>query len=299
MQDVPFSVAAPDRGELRRRGVEDLEGVAANVGRLHRAEPRTRPEPGRDPRRLRGPDRARPAGVKEQVGVYLDESVISLSLFTPDLDLFDMNRVEVLRGPQGTLFGSGSRVGHGALHHQPARARRDARRSASSAAARVDGGSPGGNVKLGFNVPLGDTAALRVAGYYNRLAGYIDAGAARTCTRQGGRQHRRPHRRARGGHDRAERSPHHHAAPRLPEASTTDGWNRDRRLQHPGQPVHDDAAGGDARRARAVHAARGAVHRQVRARRPEHRLQLRQRGRSPRSPPTPTATSWSSATRPR
>jgi iron complex outermembrane recepter protein len=47
-------------------------------------------------------------GVKEQVGVYLDETVISLSLFTPDLDLFDLNRVETLRGPQGTLFGSGS-----------------------------------------------------------------------------------------------------------------------------------------------------------------------------------------------
>ena len=62
----------------------------------------------------------------EQVGVYLDESVISLSLFTPDLDLFDLNRVETLRGPQGTLFGSGS-VGGTIRLYQPARDRCDRR----------------------------------------------------------------------------------------------------------------------------------------------------------------------------
>jgi outer membrane receptor protein involved in Fe transport len=47
-------------------------------------------------------------GVKEQVGVYLDESVISVSLFTQDLGLFNLSRIETLRGPQATLFGSGS-----------------------------------------------------------------------------------------------------------------------------------------------------------------------------------------------
>src|SRR3546814_18168996 len=47
-------------------------------------------------------------GVKEQVGVYLHESVISLSLFTPDLDLSALNRVEQLRGPQAPLLGPGT-----------------------------------------------------------------------------------------------------------------------------------------------------------------------------------------------
>jgi iron complex outermembrane receptor protein len=106
--DVPFSVAAPTEEVLRDRGVEDIEGVAANVGGLTVQNL----GPGQSQVAIRGVSagqivRDQP-GVKEQVGVYLDESVVSLSLFTPDLDLFDTNRVEVLRGPQGTLFGSGS-----------------------------------------------------------------------------------------------------------------------------------------------------------------------------------------------
>ena len=43
--------------------------------------------------------------------MYLDESPISVALFTPDLELFDLDRFEVLRGPQGTLFGAGSEAG--------------------------------------------------------------------------------------------------------------------------------------------------------------------------------------------
>src|SRR3989304_5410127 len=39
----------------------------------------------------------------------------------------------------------------------------------------IDGGGPGANAKLGFNVPMGDNAAARVAAYYNRLGGYMDA----------------------------------------------------------------------------------------------------------------------------
>ena len=108
LQEVPFSVVAPTEEVLRDRGAETLEDISANVGGFSVQNL----GPGQSQVAIRGVSagqivRDQP-GVKEQVGVYLDESVISLSLFTPDLDLFDMSRVEVLRGPQGTLFGSGS-----------------------------------------------------------------------------------------------------------------------------------------------------------------------------------------------
>src|SRR5213082_3682495 len=111
VQDVPMSVAAPTESELRDRGAENIEDVAANVAGFTVQNL----GPGQSQIAIRGVSsgqivRDQP-GVKEQVGVYLDESVISLSLFTPDLDLFDLSRVEVLRGPQGTLFGSGSESG--------------------------------------------------------------------------------------------------------------------------------------------------------------------------------------------
>src|SRR3954466_8612617 len=111
VQEVPISVAAPTESQLRDRGAETLEDVAANVAGFTVQNL----GPAQSQIAVRGVSsgqivRDQP-GVKEQVGVYLDDSGISLSLFTPDLDLFDMSRVEVLRGPQGTLFGAGSASG--------------------------------------------------------------------------------------------------------------------------------------------------------------------------------------------
>ena len=124
LQDVPFAISARTGEALHQAGATNIEDVSRNIAGLSVQNL----GPGQSQVAIRGisagkTDRDLP-GVKEQVGVYMDESVISLSLFTPDLDLYDLNRVEVLRGPQGTLFGSGSLSRHGALHQQPAGPRR-------------------------------------------------------------------------------------------------------------------------------------------------------------------------------
>jgi iron complex outermembrane receptor protein len=174
LSDVPFSIAAPTEGELRARGADDIQGVAANVAGFTVQNL----GPGQSQVAMRGVSagqivRDQP-GVKEQVGAYLDDSIISLSLFTPDLDLFDVGRVEVLRGPQGTLFGAGSLSGTVRyISNQPELGVR--KYFGEFGGSSVSGGSFGGNAKFGFNAPLGDKAALRVAGYYTHLAGYIDA----------------------------------------------------------------------------------------------------------------------------
>ncbi|HJR58297.1 MAG TPA: TonB-dependent receptor [Vicinamibacterales bacterium] len=172
--DVPFSVAAPTEQVLRDRGVEDIEGVAANVGGFTVQNL----GPGQSQVAMRGVSagqivRDQP-GVKEQVGTFLDESVISLSLFTPDLELFDTKRIEVLRGPQGTLFGAGSLSGTVRyISNQPTLGVTEG--TVELGASAVHGGGFGASTKAAVNVPLGETAALRVVGYYTRLPGYMDA----------------------------------------------------------------------------------------------------------------------------
>src|SRR5690242_19041686 len=171
---VPFSIVAPTEQALRVRGAENIEAVAANVADFSVQNL----GPGQSQVAMRGVSSGQIArdqpGVKEEVGAYLDDVPISLSLFTPDLDLFDISRVEVLRGPQGTLFGSGSLGGTVRyISNQPQLGVNSTFGEAEINA--IDGGAPGNNAKLGFNVPVGDKAALRVAGYSNRLGGFMDA----------------------------------------------------------------------------------------------------------------------------
>ncbi len=175
LQDIPFSINAQTQADIQRSGAVTLEDISRNVAGLSIQNL----GPGQSQVAIRGVSagqivRDQP-GVKEQVGVYLDESVISLSLFTPDLDLFDLNRVETLRGPQGTLFGSGSIGGTiRYITNQPDF--NDASALVEGDVQLVDGDDIGWHLKGAVNVPLvEDKAAIRAVGYYTQYGGFIDA----------------------------------------------------------------------------------------------------------------------------
>jgi iron complex outermembrane recepter protein len=174
LQDVPFSVAAMTAEDLEQSGVTNIVEVARNVPGLYIADL----GPGQSQVAIRGISagqvvRDQP-GVKESVGIYLDESPISVALFTPDLDLYDLDRVEVLRGPQGTLFGAGS--SSGTVRYITAQPNiGELGGSVDLTGNQLTDGEFGGSVRGNLNVPIGENAAMRAVGYYTALPGFIDS----------------------------------------------------------------------------------------------------------------------------
>ena len=174
VQDTPFSVSATSEAQIRNSGASNIADFARNIAGLTIADL----GPGQSQIAIRGISsgqviRDQP-GVKEQVGVYLDESPISVALFTPDLELFDLDRVEVLRGPQGTLFGAGSEAG--TVRYITTQPKLGALEGIADASVEVPkGGNVGGSGRLAVNLPLGNTAAARIVIYEHHLPGFIDA----------------------------------------------------------------------------------------------------------------------------
>jgi iron complex outermembrane receptor protein len=195
LQDVPFSVAAKSEQQIRDLGSANIVDLSRNLAGLTITDL----GPGQSQVAIRGISagqvvRDLVGGVKESVGVYFDESSISQALFTPDLVLFDLERFEVLRGPQGTLFGAGSAAGTVRyITKQPVLRE-------FGGAVEVSGhtGSDtetGGGVRTAVNLPMSDTLAARVVGYHERMGGFIDSvypgrpvrEDVNTGTRSGGR----------------------------------------------------------------------------------------------------------------
>ncbi len=101
-QDVPYSVQAIDANTIRNDDLQDFQDFVATVPGLNYGNGGS----GRSDIYLRGV--SSPSVGQSTVGLYLDEIPLAFAGFQPDLNLFDMERIEILKGPQGTLYGEGA-----------------------------------------------------------------------------------------------------------------------------------------------------------------------------------------------
>ncbi|MYN03924.1 TonB-dependent receptor [Pseudoduganella sp. DS3] len=177
LQSVPLSVTALEQRDLERMGIERLADLARETPGLAVVSS----GPGQNILIVRGVSSV--AGTAGTVGYYLDDTPITASSNASllslrgliDPGLFDIARVEVLRGPQGTLYGSSSMGGTIKYVSSLPDLRQFSGRANASLSHTTGGGwNKEGNAML--NVPLGDgaNAALRLGLFLRHAAGYID-----------------------------------------------------------------------------------------------------------------------------
>ncbi|WP_082568126.1 TonB-dependent receptor [Pelomonas sp. Root1217] len=177
VRDVPLRVETLGAEPMERAGATSLSDY---VGSLPGIDVKTSGGPGRNAVTMRG------VSVGEQqiatVGMYVDEVAFgSSSAFVGgantalDLSLLDLKHIEVLRGPQGTLYGAGAMGGLlKYVTNEPDSTQFSGKVGVGVRQAR--GGALGHTEHAVLNVPLSqDVAALRVAAFNDHEGGYIDA----------------------------------------------------------------------------------------------------------------------------
>jgi len=113
------------------------------------------------------------SGSLPSVGIYLDEQPITTIQGALDVHLYDIQRVEALAGPQGTLYGASSQAGTlRIITNKPDSSAYDA--SYGLEVNSVDGGDMGYLAEGMVNLPINDRSAVRLVGWYRHDGGYID-----------------------------------------------------------------------------------------------------------------------------
>ena len=169
LREVPMSVAAISGEDLSSQGIDGLQALSLAVPGLYANET------GDLIRNISIRGIGNLFGVSPLVGVYVDESpVVGHGLGQLDLRIFDLERVEVLKGPQGTLYGEGS-VG-GTIRYITKNPELDE----FGGEFEIDGssiknGDVSHEVKGVLNIPLAtDNLGLRIATRYTNGGGWID-----------------------------------------------------------------------------------------------------------------------------
>lgn len=174
IQETPLAISAVTGASLETQGTTSFTDLTRNAPSLRIVDG----GPGQRRVIVRGVT----AAGEPTVGVYYDEAPVSGSVgttsdsagTTPDLRLFDVDRAEVLRGPQGTLYGAGSMGGTlRVIFQKPRSDKMEAAFNGNMTS--VKGGGPGASLDAMINVPvINDVLAIRAVGNYNQFAGYVD-----------------------------------------------------------------------------------------------------------------------------
>jgi len=174
VQDTPISLTAVTGADIQARGLADFTSLAQSVPGISM---RTS-GPGQTEFEMRG--MASAGGNSPTVGFYLDDTPLTAPAAAQngkvviDPNLYDMDRVEVLRGPQGTLYGSGSMGGTiKIIPNAPNTEAFDT--SAELIFSDTDGGGFNHGENAMVNLPFGGgTAALRIVGSESHDSGWIN-----------------------------------------------------------------------------------------------------------------------------
>lgn len=174
VSDVPISINVVSEQLIERLGASNYTDLLRSVPSLTAYQN----GPGRTRLAIRGVANGggndNDTQNQETVGIYLDEIPISVGAMNPELSLFDLERVEVLRGPQGTLYGAGSMTGTIRLVSKKPNLS-EVEGKAEASLSTVAHGGENYNVKALVNIPIvADKFALRTSGYYDKRGGYID-----------------------------------------------------------------------------------------------------------------------------
>ena len=174
--DVPYNISAVGADTLTRNNVTDYSALVRLVPGLAYIDRGPRDAGASNNLIIRGIG-TRAAGAlsppiasADTVSTYLGETPLYINLAIKDIE-----RVEVLRGPQGTLYGSGSAGGTiRFIFNKPDADEFSGNVTATGSLTRK--GAPSGSLDAVINVPLSDSAALRVIAGYDRQGGFVDEG---------------------------------------------------------------------------------------------------------------------------
>ena len=173
VQKTPVSITALSGKELQDLGISTAQGIVQSVPGIEVASA----GPGQAKYEIRG--LSSDGGTAATVGFMLDDVPITPPATATtgksaiDPDLYDLQRVEVLRGPQGTLYGSSSMGGTVKLvTNLPDTS--SFYGSAESTGSGTSGGGANYSQSLMLNLPVDDKIALRLVGTYLHNSGWID-----------------------------------------------------------------------------------------------------------------------------